>query len=254
MPEGPVGGTPATDNENPEADAPGTLTRRNLLKCGCIAAAGTLAAGAAVNAAAPFVWRETVDVDPNRSYWSRALPPATAPLERSLDADVVIVGGGLTGLAAALHLREQSPDRRVVLREARRCGNGASARNGAMLLTMTPDRWLQPSDEPELDRRILKLTRDNIEALRTLAARFSMDIELDTLGAAHMLLGASEATETRASATKLRDAGMPVEFWDRERIHHEIGTSVYAGALFDAVSCIPASLSCYCVPRRAPRA
>ena len=226
----------AEDHGRPEIEAPATLTRRDLLTRGCIAAAGTLAAGTAVNFAAPFVWRETVDVDPNRGYWSRILPPATALLERSLDADVVIVGGGLTGLAAALHLREQSPDRRVVLLEARRCGNGASARNGAMLLTMTPDRWLQPSDAPELDRRVFRLTADNIEALRTLASRFAMDIELDTPGAAHMLLGASEATEARASATKLRDAGMRVEFWDRERIHHEIGTAVYAGALYDAAS------------------
>ena len=236
MPEGLIGGTLGDSEDEPEVSAPATLTRRDVLKRGGIAAAGALAAGAAVNAAAPFVWRERINVDPNRSHWSRALPQANPPLKRSLDADVVIVGGGLTGLATAFHLREQSPDRRVVLLEARRCGNGASARNGAMLLTMTPDRWLKTSDESALDRRILALTRDNIEGLRALAVRFAMDIELDTSGAAHMLHGASEAREARESAAKLRDAGMPVEFWDPERIHHEIGTGVYAGALFDAAS------------------
>lgn len=218
------------------AAAAPALTRRDLLKRGGIAAAVTLAAGAGVNAAAPLLWREQIEVDKNRSYWSEALPEARSPLARPLDADVAVVGGGLTGLSAAFHLRVQSPGRRVVLLEARRCGNGASGRNGAMLLTMTPDRWLQASDEPEVDQRILALTRSNIEELRALAVRFGVDIELDTPGAALMLISASEARKARASAARLRDAGMPVEFWEPERIHHEVGTSVYAGALYDAAS------------------
>ena len=207
-----------------------------MLKRGGIAAAGTLAGGAAMNAAAPLVLPETVGVDVNRSHWAQALPSATGPLARSLDADVVIAGGGLTGLATAYHLRTQSPGRRVVLLEARRCGNGASARNGAMLLTMTPDRWLQPGDDPGLDRRIYELTAGNISALRDLAGRFAVDIELDTPGAAHALLEESGARAARETATKLQDAGLPVEFWDAERVREALGTGVYHGALCDRAS------------------
>jgi gamma-glutamylputrescine oxidase len=212
------------------------LTRRDLLKRGGIAAAGTLAGGAAINAAAPFVLPEPVAVDTNRSHWSQALPPPTAPLANSIDADVVIVGGGLTGLATAMHLRQQSPARRVVLLEARSCGNGASARNGAMLLTSTPDRWLRSSDDPGLDRRIHDLTASNIASLRALAQQFGVDIELDTAGAAHALLTAPEAREAEQTAAKLRDAGLPVEFWGPDRVHEALGTDVYSGALFDAAS------------------
>ncbi len=206
------------------------------MKRGGIAAAGSLAGGAAINAAAPFVLPEAVAVDRNRSHWAEALPAAAAALAATADADVVVIGGGFTGLSTAYYLRSQSPGQRVILLEAQRCGNGASARNGAMLLTSTPDRWLRAGDEPALDRRIHELTASNIDALRSLAARFSADIELDTAGAAHALLTVTEAREAKQTAARLHDAGLPIEFWDADRTHAALGTGVYRGALCDAAS------------------
>lgn len=57
----------------------------------------------------------------------------TAPLDRDVDADVAIVGAGLTGISAALELAERGY--RVVLLEAERIGFGASGRNGGQALT-----------------------------------------------------------------------------------------------------------------------
>jgi glycine/D-amino acid oxidase-like deaminating enzyme len=48
-------------------------------------------------------------------------------------ADVVIVGGGFTGLWAAIRLREQDVSLDVCLIEARYCGYGASGRNGGIV-------------------------------------------------------------------------------------------------------------------------
>ena len=53
------------------------------------------------------------------------------PLEESLRADVCVIGGGFTGLSAALNLAEQGMD--VVLLEAERIGFGASGRNGGLI-------------------------------------------------------------------------------------------------------------------------
>jgi glycine/D-amino acid oxidase-like deaminating enzyme len=66
-------------------------------------------------------------------WWTTEAPldPPTRPLEDELSADVAIVGGGYTGLWTALALREHGAD--VVLVEALRCGDGASARNGGFL-------------------------------------------------------------------------------------------------------------------------
>lgn len=58
------------------------------------------------------------------------LPPF-APLRGETRADVAVVGGGYTGLSAALHLAKAG--RRVVLLEAQRVGFGASGRNGGQM-------------------------------------------------------------------------------------------------------------------------
>ncbi|TPK85503.1 FAD-dependent oxidoreductase [Mesorhizobium sp. B2-4-14] len=45
-------------------------------------------------------------------------------------SDTVIVGGGFTGMWAALALKRRDPGRSVIVLEAGRCGDGASSRNG----------------------------------------------------------------------------------------------------------------------------
>jgi glycine/D-amino acid oxidase-like deaminating enzyme len=47
-----------------------------------------------------------------------------------VQADLCIVGGGHTGLSAALYAKALDPAREVVLLEATRCGAAASGRNG----------------------------------------------------------------------------------------------------------------------------
>ncbi len=66
-------------------------------------------------------------------WWTVEAPldEPEAPLEGEAAADAVVVGGGFTGLWAALALRRRGLD--VVLLEALRCGDGASARNGGFL-------------------------------------------------------------------------------------------------------------------------
>lgn len=57
--------------------------------------------------------------------------PRLGPLKGARRADVCVIGGGYTGLSAALHLAEVG--RTVILLEAQRIGFGASGRNGGQL-------------------------------------------------------------------------------------------------------------------------
>jgi len=59
------------------------------------------------------------------------------PLETDEIADVVVVGGGYTGLWASWWLRQLEPESRVVLLEADRCGFGPSGRNGGFVNSMS---------------------------------------------------------------------------------------------------------------------
>src|SRR4051794_18609883 len=69
-------------------------------------------------------------------FWLDELPqrPPDAPLHGVVDADLCIVGGGFTGLWAALHAKRDDPARDVVLLEADVAGGGASGRNGGFLV------------------------------------------------------------------------------------------------------------------------
>ena len=57
--------------------------------------------------------------------------PKYPQLDGSRKTDACVVGGGYTGLSAALHLSEAGAD--VVLVEADRIANGASGRNGGQI-------------------------------------------------------------------------------------------------------------------------
>lgn len=69
------------------------------------------------------------------SYWyaDDGLPAVREPLPGGASADVVIVGGGYTGLWTAYYLKKAAPFLRITVLEQRFCGYGASGRNGGWL-------------------------------------------------------------------------------------------------------------------------
>ena len=68
--------------------------------------------------------------------WFETLPdvPPAAPLTGPTEADVVVVGAGFTGLAAARRLAELRPGSRVLLVEAGRIGNSAAGRSSGFAI------------------------------------------------------------------------------------------------------------------------
>ena len=208
------------------------LSRRQLLIGGAsvIAAGGT---AAVVNAVSPFVLPEVPRFEINHSYWSLALPPANPPPTRDLRADVIVIGGGFTGLSAAYYLRQVLPHADVVVLEAARCGNGASARNGAMLLTSSEDTYMESDADPSLHRRLYALTCDNIDRIRRLSAQTGVDCELDQSGAVQVAYDESDARQMPAIAERLHAAGLPIEAWTGAEVARALGTHVYPAGLYD---------------------
>ncbi|MEU3030314.1 NAD(P)/FAD-dependent oxidoreductase [Streptomyces incarnatus] len=69
------------------------------------------------------------------SFWytDDGLPAVREPLPGDATADVVIVGGGYTGLWTAYYLKKAAPFLRITVLEQKFCGYGASGRNGGWL-------------------------------------------------------------------------------------------------------------------------
>src|SRR5258705_10649460 len=100
---------------------------------------------------------DTVNVRWPRSLGAGVTPPGPGlpRLIGTATADVVVIGGGFTGLSTALHLREAGVD--VAIVEALEPGWGASGRNnGQVIPTLS---------RPDPDDIIVALLRDTASVL-----------------------------------------------------------------------------------------
>ncbi|MER8751968.1 FAD-binding oxidoreductase [Mesorhizobium sp. M1050] len=117
----------------------------------------------------------------DRSFWLQDIgaDTATAPLRGDERADVVIVGGGYTGLWTALRIRELAPETRVIVLEADLCGSGASGRNGGQVHS-----WFAEIDQIgavvglEEARQLCADTVASIAELKALQQNGTIDMDL----------------------------------------------------------------------------
>ena len=122
-----------------------------------------------------------------------------APLRGETRADVCIIGGGYTGLSAALHLAELGLD--VALLEAHRVGFGASGRNGGQLGSG------QRMDQDGLERlmgrdmahQLWEMAEDAKKLVKDLIAKHDIDCHLKP-GIAEMGFGKRDVAELQAYA------------------------------------------------------
>jgi gamma-glutamylputrescine oxidase len=208
-------------------------SRRRFLKKAALAGGGAVLGTVGLNQLSPLIWREPLVFEPNCSYWASSQPPQNPPLTEDIAADVAVLGGGFTGLSAAYYIKSISPQKRVVVLEAKGCGNGASGRNGAMVLTMTEDRYMHFSSTPSIDKSIYDLTSENIRTLSRLTVATGIDCELETNGALQVLTTSDDLKAAKTYVDQARSLGIPVELWDKQQLVRAIGTEVYEAAFFD---------------------
>ncbi|WP_029375511.1 NAD(P)/FAD-dependent oxidoreductase [Oceanicola sp. S124] len=173
-------------------------------------------------------------VYPDSYYAATASAPAPFPeAEGEIRADVCVVGGGFTGLSAALHLRRSGFD--VVLLEASRLGFGASGRNGGQV--GTGQRVAQPELEQmvglETARSLWQIGLESVDLVRQLVGQSGEDCQI-TPGILHADHRARFVPETRAWVDHMQQtyAYDHIRFLDRDEIRAEVGSPGYhAGAL-----------------------
>jgi gamma-glutamylputrescine oxidase len=164
---------------------------------------------------------------------SLAFPALTEPAP----VHVAIVGGGYTGLSAALHLAEGGVD--VALLEAEKIGWGASGRNGGQLHSgqRRDQDWLEEHLGRDDARHLWDMAEEAKALVMDLIARHGIEC--------HWRAGLIETVHKRrlvreemAYVEKLkRDyAYDAVEWLDRGALAAAIGTDVYFGGRRDATA------------------
>ena len=168
-------------------------------------------------------------------YAATATPlPPFAPLKGETRADICVVGGGYTGLSAALHLAEAGFD--VVLAEAQRVGFGASGRNGGQLGSgqrMEQDALERLMGDPEA-AKLWTLAEEAKALVRDLIARHGIDCDLKP-GVAHFGFTAAEMDELHHYADHLntRYGYDQIEKLDRATGLALCPSPAYAGGTLD---------------------
>jgi glycine/D-amino acid oxidase-like deaminating enzyme len=175
------------------------------------------------------------DAEP-RPFWLADLAPPdpAATLIGGTEADLCIVGGGFTGLWAALHAKRDDPARDVVLLEGETCGFGASGRNGGFALSSLThglENGLArfPDEASELER----LGRENLDDLIADVQRLGIDCELEETGDLLVLLHAAQQDELEESAAVYRRFGHDVLVLDEQEMQREVASPLYRGGLWD---------------------
>ena len=171
-----------------------------------------------------------------RPYWLDALPPREPQprLEGPNEADLCIVGGGFTGLWAALHAKGDDPARDVVLLEAETAGFGASGRNGGFALgSLThgiENGLARFADEmPQLER----LGHENFEGFVADIERLGIDCGLELTGDLAVALEPHEVSWLEEAAELLARHGHEHELFGRDAVRAEVASPTYLGGLWD---------------------
>jgi sarcosine oxidase len=154
------------------------------------------------------------------------------PLEGERLAELAIIGGGFTGLSAALHAAELGCE--VVVLEAETIGFGASGRNGGQVNPGV--KW----DEAALaarfgtaGRALFRLGQEAPDFLADLVARKGLNCRFERRGLIRLAHNPRALAAVRDAGAALRKAGIAVEDLDAGAVAARVGTARYLGGLYD---------------------
>jgi gamma-glutamylputrescine oxidase len=180
-----------------------------------------------------------VNACPANSWYEASVrrSPAAPALAGDIDADVCVVGGGLSGASAALHLAERGY--RVVLLEAERIGFGASGRSGGQLIPgyASGQQKLKAQLGAADARRLWDFSVEGVDLVRDRVKRHAIDCDL-AWGHLHVGIKPRQRDELREWQHELEDECdyRSLTFLEREAVAGYIASKRYIAGIFDSRS------------------
>ena len=171
-------------------------------------------------------------------YWqddpAAPVPAAAGALTDRTEADLLVVGGGYTGLWSALLAKQRDPDRDVLLVEAATCGRAASGRNGGFCAASLTHglanglaRW---ADEMATLER---LGAENLAGLLTDLDRYGVDADVERTGELDVAVAPWQVEHLRETARTADRLGRRLEWLDRDAVRTEVDSPLFLGGVWD---------------------
>lgn len=169
------------------------------------------------------------------SLWigSALAPPFDGKtLEGSHDVEIAVIGGGFTGLAAALHAAELGAS--VALLEAEEIGFGASGRNGGQVNPgVKLDEAALAARFGEAGRSLHRFGQEAPDFLAELVSRKNLRCQYAKPGLIRLAHHEAALAKVRDAAAAMRRTGLQIEDLDAADVERRVGTRRYLGGLYD---------------------
>jgi len=169
------------------------------------------------------------------SLWATMTPPGPdlPELVGTAEADVIIIGGGFTGLSTALHLREEGVD--VAIVEAMEPGWGASGRNnGQVIPTLSrPDPDDIIARHGAAGERFVALLRDSASVLFDVVRRYQIQAEQEQAGWVQPVHSPGRIKIAERRVRQWSKFGASVELLSRDQTRQMLGSDAWFGGFWN---------------------
>ena len=154
------------------------------------------------------------------------------PLRGNHNADVIIIGGGYTGLSAAYHIRKKFPEKQIVLLEGASCGYGASGRNGGFCISTSLLDWNQ--SDPELRQQSLEVSSYGVEFVKKMIKEHGIDCDFRENGMLSVAMNEKQTNELEEYRSDLESFGLSSTLIQGKELKKEIKSPLFIAGLKEA--------------------
>jgi len=154
------------------------------------------------------------------------------PLKGKHKADVVIIGGGFTGLSSAYNLSRRFPDKKIVLLEGACCGYGASGRNGGFSGVGIPGLMSYAEEVgPELGRKAFDGSVYGLEQIKELISEHGVECDFEETGMLEAAIGEEQARHLDEQYQQYRSMELDATLVQGKELEAEINSPRYVAGL-----------------------
>lgn len=160
-------------------------------------------------------------------------PETLAPLTTSSECELLIVGGGFTGLWAALQAKERNPEADIILIEKTFIGNGASGRNGGFLNSSLAHGETNTDHHfPGEAEKLYQLGRENITELLATLERYGIDADYEAVGETEVATNQGAVEAIRKYYDVEKSEGDDVVWLDQNDMQAQVNSPTYLAGLW----------------------
>jgi glycine/D-amino acid oxidase-like deaminating enzyme len=160
-------------------------------------------------------------------------PEPAEPLAGDTETDLAIVGGGFTGLWAAIQAKELDSTRDVLLLEQDTVAFGASGRNGGFCDSSLTHGLRNGVDRfPEEIRTLERLAAENFAGIHDTIERYGIDCDWTPTGTMAVAVEPYQVDQLRGAGELIRSFDQQARLLDRDEVRAEVASPTYLAGLW----------------------